>query len=85
MLRPCRQLLRRDIPAAVVFYMTPQAIAGERESALREARKFGFLLRTSSPIALPGGAGSRQFLVAVKGTGPDSEVRRWHEGTTPLE
>jgi len=85
MLRPCRQLLRRDIPAAMAFYMTPRTIAKERDSALREARKFGFSLRVSDTIELPDGAGARQFLIAVNGAGPDVDRGRWHERTNAME
>ncbi|MCG3180896.1 MAG: Ribosomal RNA small subunit methyltransferase G [Phycisphaerae bacterium] len=66
MIRDCRELLRPGVGARIVHYKTPVAVAEEMPLARREADKFGFSLETSDVIALPGGAGERQFLICMR-------------------
>jgi 16S rRNA (guanine527-N7)-methyltransferase len=65
-LKECRGLLKPQQGARVIFYKTPQAIEKERKIALREARKYGFVLKYSEVVELPQESGPRQFLICER-------------------
>jgi len=63
MVRDCRQLLKPEPDAKLIFYMTPNSIEESRGIAEREAGKYGFAVAESAIFELPGDAGTRQFLI----------------------
>jgi 16S rRNA (guanine527-N7)-methyltransferase len=66
MVRECRALLKAEAGVKIVNYKTPAAVEVERNEALREAKKFGFTVRESEIVTLPGDAGERQFVILEK-------------------
>ncbi len=60
LIRDTRRLLAPG--GSLVLYKTPDAVTEEMPLARREAGKHGLGVETSDPVALPGGAGTRQFL-----------------------
>jgi len=64
--RDTRRLLAPG--GSIVLYKTPAAVAEEMPLAAREAGKYGLSVEASDPVALPGGAGTRQFLRITRGT-----------------
>ena len=60
LIRDCRLLLAAG--GSAIFYKTPGTVATEMPLARREADKHKLTLETSEIIALPAGAGKRQFL-----------------------
>jgi len=65
-IRESRLLLRNNHPVKIVLYKTPGQINEEKESARREADKFGFRMNLSTAIQLPMHAGFRQFIILYK-------------------
>ena len=61
LLRECRNLAAPG--GKIIFYTTPSAADAQRALSLREAGKFGLDMTESPIIALPCGAGERQFVM----------------------
>jgi len=59
-MRDTRRLLAPG--GSILLYKTPAAVAKEMPLAAREAGKHGLSVQAHEPVALPGGAGARQFL-----------------------
>jgi len=66
LVRECRQLLKPQPGAQIVFYMTPESLEAARAVAEREARKFRLGIVESPCIELPASAGTRQFLRFIR-------------------
>ncbi len=61
LIRDCRLLIAPG--GSAVFYKTPPAVASELPLARREAARHGLTIDVSDILDLPGGAGTRQFLI----------------------
>ena len=60
LIRDCRRLIAAG--GSAILYKTPEAVAGELPAARRLAQRHGLAVEASEPLALPAGAGRRQFI-----------------------
>ena len=66
-IRDCRRLIAPG--GSAILYKTPGSVAGELPAARRLAEKHRLAVEASEPLALPAGAGRRQFIRVISPSG----------------
>lgn len=66
-IRDCRRLIAAG--GSAILYKTPGSVTGELPAARRLAEKHGLAIEASEPLALPAGAGRRQFIRVISPPG----------------